>query len=227
MTTLVALVGLLIGNLLNLIVDRQSVTEEHPLAPPRASFVDWIPIVGSVRRRDWVALVVELATGLMAVALFRKYGFSGRGLALFGASLVLIDTGAVDFRIRMIYTGEMILATLLALALAPVTGIGWLSSMLGLATALGLFIFLFLLAKMLFRGHAAPFGLGDVYLAAFIGALVGFLALPTALFYGMLLAGVVALALILLRAAGRDVPTYIAYGTYLCLGVLLFLVTQA
>ncbi len=227
MSTLVALVGLLIGNLLNLIVDRQSVTEEHPLAPPRASFVDWIPIVGSVRRRDWVALVVELATGLMAVALFEKFGVSGRGLALFAGSLVLINTGAVDFRIRMIYTGEMVVATLLALALAGVTGIGWLSSMLGLATALLLFIFLFLLAKMLFRGHAAPFGLGDVYLAAFIGALVGFLALPVALFYGMLMAGVVALALIVLRAAGRDVPTYIAYGTYLCLGVLLFLVTQA
>jgi leader peptidase (prepilin peptidase)/N-methyltransferase len=140
---------------------------------------------------------------------------------------MLINTGAVDFRIRMIYTGEMVVATLLALALAQVTGIGWLSSILGLVTALILFILLFLLAKMLFRGHAAPFGLGDVYLAAFIGALVGFLDLPTALFYGMLMAGLVALALILLRAAGRDVPTYIAYGTYLCLGVLLFLVTRA
>ena len=225
MSALAALAGLLIGNLLNLWVARQAVTDEHPAAPPRASLVEWIPILGSIRRRDWVALAVELVTGLMAFALYRKYGLSARGLILFAGALVLIDTGAVDFRIRMIYTMEMVVATLLALALAHMTGIGWLSSALGLATALALFIFIFLLARILFGGHAAPFGLGDVYLAAFIGALVGFLDLPTALFYGMFLAGVVAFVLVVRRARGHDVPTYIAYGTYLCLGALLFLAT--
>ena len=37
--------------------------------------------------------------------------------------------------------------------------------------------------------------------------------------------GLVALVLILLRTAGRKVPQYIAYGTFLCLGTLLFLAT--
>jgi leader peptidase (prepilin peptidase)/N-methyltransferase len=68
-----------------------------------------------------------------------------------------------------------------------------------------------------------PFGLGDVYLAIFIGAAVGLLNLAPALFYGMLLAGVVSAGILIARRAGRPTPTYIAYGSYLCLGTLLFI----
>ncbi len=102
-------------------------------------------------------------------------------------------------------------------------GISRLLSLVGLLAAGVIFIFFFILAQLLFPGVAAPFGLGDVYLGAFIGALVGFLQLPPALFYGMALAGLVSVVLLALRAAGRTAPTYIAYGTYLCLGALLFL----
>ena len=138
--------------------------------------------------------------------------------------MVLIDTAAVDFKTRMIDTLVLVVAMFVVLLLAPVNEIGWLGSALGLATAGLLFFVLFVLAKVLFPGVAAPFGLGDVYLAAFIGALVGFAALPTALFCGVVLAGMAALVVIVLRTMGRKVPQYIAYGTYLCLGALLFLV---
>jgi leader peptidase (prepilin peptidase)/N-methyltransferase len=130
----------------------------------------------------------------------------------------------------MIDTLVMVVAMFAVLLLAPLSlglppRIGWLQSLLGLLMAGIFFSFLFGLARVLFRGVAAPFGLGDVYLGAFIGALVGFVALPAALFYGIAMAGLVALVLILLRAVGRKVPQYIAYGTFLCLGALLFLAT--
>ena len=226
MTILIAFIGLWAGNLLNLIIARQLPSDEDPM-PPHRSWVEWLPIVGTSRRKDWVGLAVEVTTAFMAATLVGNYGLGVRSLFLFGASLVLIHTGAVDFKIRMIDTLVLVIATLVVLLFAPLNELRWLRSVQGLATAGVMFLFFFVLAKVLFRGVQAPFGLGDVYLAAFIGALVGLYALPYALFYGMGLAGAVALALIVLRGFGRAVPTYISYGTYLCLGALLFLASRA
>ncbi len=223
MTLVAALVGLLIGNLLNVIVLRQASADDPTLSRRRSTAVDWLPVAGVLGGRDWVGLAVEVVTAVMAAALAHRYGLSLRGLFLFAASLILIDIGAVDFRVRMIDPLVLLAAMLVALALAPFNDLARLWSMIGLLTAAGIFIFFFVLAKLMFPGHAAPFGLGDVYLAAFIGALVGFFNLPPALFYGMLLAGLVSAALLVWRAFGRPTPTYIAYGTYLCLGALLFL----
>ncbi len=224
MTILIALLGLWAGNLLNLIIARQ--LEEQPL-PPRRSWIEWLPVVGTLRRKDWVGLAVEVTSAFMAATLVGDYGLGARSLFLFGASLVLIDTGAVDFKTHMIDTLVLVIATLVALLFAPLNELGWLRSAQGLAMAGAIFLFLFVLAKALFRRVQAPFGLGDVYLAVFIGALAGFYALSYALFYGMGLAGAVALALIVLRAFGRQVPIYISYGTYLCLGALFFLASRA
>ena len=226
MPILVAVVGLCIGNLLNLLIARQLVSAYRVRLARREGALDWVPILGAWRRRHWLALAVEGLSGLMAVALFIRYGASARSLVLFGASLVLIDTAAIDFKVRMIDTLALLFAMLVVLALAPLNAIGWLASAFGLVMAGLMFSFLFILAKVLFRGVAAPFGLGDIYLAAFIGALVGFRDLSVALFYGIAMAGLVSLALIVLRSMGRKVPTYIAYGTYLCLGTLLFLATR-
>jgi leader peptidase (prepilin peptidase) / N-methyltransferase len=221
MTLLAALLGLIAGNLLNIRIARD--VQEQPEAPQNHSWHDRIPIAGAVRRRDWVALTVELLSAAMAGVLVLHYGLSARSLFLFGASLVLIHTGAVDFRIRMIDTLVMVVATIVALALAPVNELRYVRSAQGLATAAAMFLFFYVLAKVMFRGVHAPFGLGDVYLAAFIGALVGFFDLTTALFYGIGLAGLVATTLLIMRAMGRPTPMYISYGTYLCLGALLFL----
>ena len=227
MIILIALAGLLAGTLMNHLIARQLASGSKPRTSADFAAPGWIPIVSSLRARAWTALAVELITALIAAALFYRYGVSVRTLVLFGASLVLINTGAIDFKTRMIDTLVMVVATGALLLLAPLNDIGWLSSALGVVLAGVMFIFLYLLAGLLFRSAAVPFGLGDVYLAAFIGALVGFVALPAALFYGMAMAGVVAAVMLLLRARGRAVPQYIAYGTYLCLGTLLFLATSS
>lgn len=231
MVVLVALVGLFVGNLLNLVIARQLATFRRRGYLLRASGpTGWLPVVGSLQAREWVGLAVEVLCGLMAAALFLRYGLSLRSLLLFAASLVLIETGAIDFKIRMIDTLVLVVAMLAVLLLAPLISgggaVAWLRSGLGLLVAGLVFLLLYGLSKVLFPGVAVPFGLGDVFLAAFIGALVGLVAVPTALFYGMLLAGLVAAVLVALRAAGRKVPKYIAYGTYLCLGTLLFLATR-
>ncbi len=226
MVVLIALVGLVAGNLLNVVIARQLVSAYRVRLPRRKGPPDWVPLLGAWRRRAWLELAVEVVTGLMAAALFLHYGLSVRTLVLFGASLVLIDTGAIDFKVRMIDTLVLVVAIVAVLALAPLNAIGWLSSAFGLVMATIMFFLLYMLAKVLFPGVAAPFGLGDVYLAAFIGALVGFRDLSVALFYGIAMAGLVSIVLIALRSTGRKGPKYIAYGTYLCLGTLLFLATR-
>jgi leader peptidase (prepilin peptidase)/N-methyltransferase len=114
------------------------------------------------------------------------------------------------------------LVALLAAALVP--ELNFLSSLLGALAAGFVFAIFFALARLLFPAASSPFGLGDVYLAIFIGAAVGLLNLMMALFYGMLLAGVFSAALIVLRRAGRpNIPQYISYGTFICLGALGYL----
>src|SRR5690349_11882533 len=109
MAMIAVLASLFVGNLLNLVIARQAHTDGSSRAP-RRTIGDWFPVSGAVQRRDWVALTVELITATVAAALSSRYGWTPRALFLFVASLVLIDTGAVDFRIRMIDTLIMVVA---------------------------------------------------------------------------------------------------------------------
>jgi len=47
--------------------------------------------------------------------------------------------------------------------------------------------------------------------------------LASALLTGMLLAGLVSAGIIVARRVGRPTPDYISYGSYLCLGALIFI----
>ena len=106
---------------------------------------------------------------------------------------------------------------------APFVGIGLKPALLGAVIAGIVFIFFFMLARLIYPGDGVPFGLGDVYLAIFIGASVGLNYLAAALFYGVLMAGVAAIGILALRQIGRQIQPYLSYGTYLCLGTLLFI----
>ncbi len=84
-----------------------------------------------------------------------------------------------------------------------------------LSLALGVLVGggLFFLIAVIGRG---AMGMGDVKLAAALGALVGFPYVIPALMAGILLGGIAALILLLSRRVGRK--DYIAYGPYLALG---------
>jgi leader peptidase (prepilin peptidase)/N-methyltransferase len=70
-----------------------------------------------------------------------------------------------------------------------------------------------------------PFGCGDVYLAAVIGAMTGWPDVATALFYGMIFGGLGAIVLLVTRRASRR--DAVPYGPYLCVGALLVLLIRA
>jgi leader peptidase (prepilin peptidase)/N-methyltransferase len=211
---LLVLAGLVCGHILNRLIDREAPPQRRLLPP-------WLARLAG-GRGQLALLVLALAAG-MAVLLYRTYGQTPRAGLIFAAALVLIHTGAIDWRVRLIDTLVMVVGAVVLLA-ASRYGVGWAEAFKGALGGGIAFLVIFIIARALFPAHAAPFGLGDVYLAIFIGALVGISRLPAALFYGMLMAGLVSLGIILARYAGREMPTYISYGTYLCLGALIYLV---
>ena len=217
-----AFAGLIIGNGVAWLVERQARTSESPPAVSRTA-LDWLPIGGAVIRRDWFTLLLELLTAATAAQLVGRFGWTVQGGLAFVAGLVLIDTGAVDWRVKLIDVLLLLVATAVALATAPLRGLTWRLSLQGLGVGFALFVFFFLLAKMMYPGKVAPFGLGDVYLGTFIGAVVGFRNLYPALFYGMALAGLASIALIMVLGYKKARYIAIPYGSYLCLGALLAL----
>lgn len=221
MIGLVLLVGLVLGTALNLLIWVQ-LRADHPQAEG-VSRLRWVPLVGSIAQRAWVSLAVELATSAMAVVLWQQYGWSPRFWLLLAASLVLIDTAAIDWQVKLIDTLVMVAATIAAVAFAPMIVGSWTRSLQGLLAAGLVFVLFFVIAKVLYPQQQAPFGLGDVYLGMFIGALVGFYNVGPALFYGMMLAGLASVVMIVVLgfAKARHIP--ISYGSFLCVGVLLYL----
>jgi len=81
-----------------------------------------------------------------------------------------------------------------------------------------LFLLLALGGSLLFKTEAM--GFGDVKLVTFLGLLLGPLPTVQALFYGVFLAGVGGIAVIIWR---RSMKGTIAYGPYLAAGALISL----
>jgi leader peptidase (prepilin peptidase)/N-methyltransferase len=137
---------------------------------------------------------------------------------------VLVQVIFFDLEHRLILDRVLFPSMVLALVLAQFTPhMNWLVSLLtGLAAGI-LFLLIALAGSAVFRAEAM--GFGDVKLAAFMGLILGITPaeppIVEALFYGVLLAGLAGIAMILFRIkALRDT---FAYGPYLAAGALITL----
>ncbi len=235
---LVFLAGLALGGLINVLVvrlPREGALLGWPRCTRTGEPLAWwqlLPVAGWLiqrgRARDgrplhWIFPVVELISGVALLRLYQLYGLGPAFAYLAFVCAVLLLTGAIDWLHRYIYTFVILGGAAVALVVGPLVGMDWRNTTLGALGGGFIFLVFFMLARALFPAADVPFGLGDVYLAIFIGAAVGLLNLGAALFYGMLMAGLVAAGILIARRAGRPTPTYIAYGSYLCLGAILFI----
>lgn len=237
----VGLLGLGLGALVNVVVvrlPREGALGGWPRCTRCGRALAWwqlLPLAGWLaqggrgrccgRTLHWIFPLNELIIAAALPLFYLRYGLSVPMLYLSFVAVVLVLTGAIDWLHRSIYTFVILGAALIALlASFGVPGHSFLNALLGALLAGLVFALFFALARILFPTTAAPFGLGDVYLAIFIGAAVGLLNLMPAIFYGMALAGAFSLVLVLLRLSGRrSVPQYISYGTFLCIGALAYL----
>ena len=145
--------------------------------------------------------------------------------SIFG--LVLVQVIFFDFEHRLILDRlmfpSMALAALVSLSPLVAPGLGlwrqpwWAGIAMGVVAG-AIFLILSLAGAALFKAEAL--GFGDVKLAAFMGLLLGWPYTFTAIFYGVVLAGVVSLGVIVWR---RSMKGTIAYGPYLAIGALIML----
>jgi prepilin signal peptidase PulO-like enzyme (type II secretory pathway) len=186
-------------------------------------FVRW----GSVRlasleglepgHRRWQVL----GPPVLAAILFGIFAFHfGMTPALWIRSafaLVLVQVIFFDFEHRLILDRVIFPAMVLALVVSLFGNPWWAGIAAGLGAGL-LFLLLALAGSAIFKAEAL--GFGDVKLALFMGLLLGPLPTVTALFYGVFLAGVVSVVIIVWH---RSTKGTIAYGPYLAGGALIVL----
>ena len=131
--------------------------------------------------------------------------------------LVLVQVIFFDLEHRLILDRVIFPSMALAL-LVSLLGRPWWA---GLATGLGvgvLFLFLSLVGTGLLK--AEVMGFGDVKLAAFMGLLLGWPAVVDAIFLGVLVGAVAALAVGIWH---RSLKATFAYGPYLAIGAFVML----
>jgi prepilin signal peptidase PulO-like enzyme (type II secretory pathway) len=136
-------------------------------------------------------------------------------------ALVLLVLASTDFEHRIIPNNLSYPAIAAAAALCWAWPDRDVSDVLiGLGFAVGVAVVLWGFGQVvgaLLGVTATPFGIGDVKLIVLIGLLLGWPVVMTALFIGVILAGVPAIAL-MVSGRGRGV---FAYGPYLALGGLV------
>jgi prepilin signal peptidase PulO-like enzyme (type II secretory pathway) len=131
--------------------------------------------------------------------------------------LVLVQVIFFDFEHRLILDRVMFPSMALALFVSLFGHPWWTNIAAGLGAGL-LFSALALAGSAIFKAEAL--GFGDVKLAIFMGLLLGPLPTAQAVFYGVFMAGLVSIGIIVWH---RSLKGTIAYGPYLAAGTLIVL----
>lgn len=238
LVAVVAVFGLLIGSFLNVVIWRVP-RDESVVRPPSACpecgrairprdnvpVVSWLLLRG--RCRDCAAPIsrryplVELATGVVFAVMAVRFGLDAAlpaflYLAAIGVALWMIDLDVKRLPNAIVLPSYGVAGGLLTVA-AAATG-EWgslLRAVLGMAALFGLY---FLLALV----YPAGMGFGDVKLAGVLGLYLGWLGWAEVVsggFLGFLLGGVIGLALMAVRRAGRK--SQIPFGPFMLAGALI------
>jgi leader peptidase (prepilin peptidase)/N-methyltransferase len=180
-----------------------------PVEPPAGA----LAYVRALPRRH--RLAVAAAGAALAVLCFVRFGVSGRASVDAVVAVALVLLAAIDLDRRLL-PNAIVLPVLgfvlpAQIALFPDRTVEWLLASVGAA----LFLFLPLIV------YPAGMGLGDVKMAALLGAALG-KAVVGAFVAGLFAAAVV--AAVVLARGGRDARrTAIPFGPFLAFGALLAL----
>ena len=187
----------------------------------------WLVRWGSVRlakleelepgSKPWQVWGPPIASALVFGVFGYELGASWLLLLRSVFGLVLVQVIFFDFEHRLILDRVIFPSMALALIASLFNHPWWAGLATGLATGL-LFLLLAVVGAFIFKADAL--GFGDVKFAAFMGLLLGPLPTIQALFYGVFLAGVAGIGIIIWR---RSLKGTIAYGPYLAAGTLIVL----
>jgi leader peptidase (prepilin peptidase)/N-methyltransferase len=231
------LFGMAVGSFLNVCIYRLprkvSLTRPRSMCPgcrSKIAFYDNIPVLSYLLLRGRcrhcgspISLrypVVELVSGLFAIAVLSRYGVTLEALFLYGLISALLVVTFIDIDYQIIpdvitYPG-IVIGFLMALIVGHLT---WFESLLGILLGGGSLL-------LVAWGYSAltkreGMGGGDVKLLAMIGAFLGWQSVIFTIFAGSLIGTLAGATLAFRKGGGRKLA--IPFGPFLSLGALLFL----
>jgi leader peptidase (prepilin peptidase) / N-methyltransferase len=234
---LVFLLGTCIGSFLNVCICRlpqnMSIVKPGSACPKCGHRLKWwenIPILSFLFLKGkcrscgkGISLrypTVELLSGLLALALWYRFGFGPEFFIYFYFSACLIIVTFVDFSHQIIPDAVSlsgIAVGFLSSFLLP--GLSWWDSLLGILMGGGI---LFLVAWGYYiLAHREGMGGGDIKLLAMIGAFLGWQAIPLVIFLSAAVGSVAGLALMSVHKGDRHMA--ISYGPFLAGAALITL----
>jgi prepilin signal peptidase PulO-like enzyme (type II secretory pathway) len=143
-------------------------------------------------------------------------------LARLGLVALLFLVVASDIRERAVYPAVVYPGVLFAVASGLLLGTPLADALLGAAVSVGIFTVAYVLARV--RYGPGALGIGDVSVAALMGAIVGLSRLPLALVLVCLVGGMIA---ILAAVRTRSLRAVVPYAPALCVAALITPVLHA
>src|SRR6266576_4364156 len=240
------LFGAVVRSFLNVCIGRIP-TEESVVTPPSRcpncrtpiAFYDNVPLVSYVLLRARCRscserissryFLVELLIGLMAVALYDRFGFGFEFIVGFTLVAALIVISFIDLDVRIVPDVISLPGIILGLIVSIV---GYflignrssivpspLSSLIGILAGGGFL----LVTAWIYEKITGVEGMGggDIKLLAMIGAFLGWPSIPITLFFASLVGSAVGLTCMLLTGLGRRFA--LPFAPFLCSVALLFI----
>ncbi len=190
-----------------------------------ARATEWLTPPEEATPIRWRGALVRdpLVQGALALIwAYTSFRFGGNPLAALEASLLavpLVQVAVTDLRTRYVYNYVAGFGLLIGLGLGwHVHGVAWFWSWIGAIGASVVFIGLYGLGRLMFKGTEA-LARGDITIAAMVGAGAA-TNTAYALIYGVFLSGILAAVILAITRSRR---TYMPYGPGLCLGGLIAL----
>jgi leader peptidase (prepilin peptidase)/N-methyltransferase len=236
-TGFVFILGLVLGSFANVVIYRfqkgENVAYPRSRCPNCQTLVAWydnVPVLSWLLLRGRCRAcknaisvrypIVELLTGALFALIFLKHGMTWSTLEYLILAWGLVVVSFIDFDLMIlpdVFTLSGIVIGLLGAALNPERSFS--ASLIGVLIGGG---FLWAVAYLyLIVRKEEGMGGGDIKLLAWLGAVLGWTAVPFIVLVSSLLGSVVGLALALRRQAG--LKSVIPFGPYLALAALLFL----
>lgn len=239
---LFGLLGTAIGSFLNVCIDRIPAGKSL-VSPPshcdacghRLSVKDLIPVFSYLWLHrhcrycqatiPWRLFWVELGSGLLLAFIYWQYGLSADFAITAAYGYLFIVLGVIDLEHKLIlnkivYPAMVVAVIISILKLLPQSGIiplPWPEAVNGVIGGGVGFVFL-LIPALIYRGGM---GWGDVKMAALIGLVTGFPLVIVSLLMGIILGGLVAGILLLLKKKKRKEP--IPFGPFLAVATIVTL----
>ena len=224
-----ALLGMAVGSFLNVCIDRLPAGKSLVHLPShcdacqhRLSPKDLVPVFSYLWLRGrcrycrapilWRLFWVEVGSGLLFIFTYWQYGLSVEFAVITFYCCLFIVLMVIDLEHKLILNKIVFPAAVVALVIdvfLPQPGIvyGAIGGAIGFV--------LLLIPALIYRGGM---GWGDVKMAALIGLVTGFPLVFVALFLGIVLGGLVAGILLLLKVKKRKEP--IPFGPFLSLATI-------